>query len=275
MAGFPTIKPQAPAANQPKTAAPKPAGAAAGQAAPLAAAQDEVPRVSGFRISAKRSGSIEDIAGALSGLSFLELAKEKDALAAVNVESRDINKNPYLFSVIRFKDNKIEVIYTHVPGMSPKKRRLEILRYFLNVLTLLEGKYKAEVPELYQLVESVLSSMQEYVNADYERLYSGYDNLKNEIVILQRKNKMLTETNNKLSRENYDIKAANDELVLRIKALEVYSDSVLAPKVQEWLASHGGEINISDFSKVHKVPEMRVEQILNKLVTEGYIEARK
>jgi len=26
---------------------------------------------------------------------------------------------------------------------------------------------------------------------------------------------------------------------------------------------------------VHSVPEMRVEQILNRLVTEGYLEARK
>jgi len=247
----------------------------AGGRNPQAEQQPDIARVSGFRINAKRTGQPDEIIASLSSLSFLELAKEPDAIAAVNVESRDINKNPYLFSVAYFRDGRIEMLYTCIPGMSPKKRRLDILRYFLNLLSLVGRNYRLETIELYQLLESALSGMQEYVNSDYERLYSTYDSIKNELTIAQKRNKTLSETNAKLSRENYDIKTRMDELSIRIKELETYSDNVLATKIQEWLSTHGGEINISDFSKVHKVPEMRIEQMLNKLVTEGFVEARK
>lgn len=235
----------------------------------------KTPRVSGFKIDAKRKKGIEGIFNALSSLTFLELAKEGDDLIAINIESRDIQKNPYLFSIGYFKENKIELLYTYVPGMSPKKRRLDVLRYFLNILSLVEQYYEINNRQIYQLVEAAISDMSEYVTSDYNKLYSEYDNLKTELAALQKKVKSLSETNEALSRENYELKAKNDEYLLRLKELETYSDDVLAAKVQEWIREHRGEINISEFSRVHKVPETRVEQMLNKLVMEGYLEARR
>ena len=124
----------------------------ANQKPQAAAPAQDVARVSGFKISAKRTGTNDQVLATLSGLSFLELAKESNSITAVNVESRDINKNPYLFSVAYFKDNRIEALYTYVPGMSPRKRRLDILRYILNLITLLQDSYKVEFTEIYQLV---------------------------------------------------------------------------------------------------------------------------
>ena len=51
-----------------------------------------------------------------------------------------------------------------------------------------------------------------------------------------------------------------DELIGEIKA-----------KLQEWIADHNGEINVIEFSKVNKVPEAKIEQVLNRLVAEGYL----
>jgi hypothetical protein len=65
-----------------------------------------------------------------------------------------------------------------------------------------------------------------------------------------------------------------NQLLLRIKELEVYSDEILMMKIQDWLIEHGYEINISDFCKVNKVPPERVEQVLNKMVREGYLTMR-
>ena len=78
-----------------------------------------------------------------------------------------------------------------------------------------------------------------------------------------------------LTRDNYEYKNRQDELSLRIQSLERYSDDVLAVKVQSWLAEHSGEINLSDFAALNGVSEARVEQILNQLVSGGYIETRK
>jgi DNA-binding IscR family transcriptional regulator len=57
--------------------------------------------------------------------------------------------------------------------------------------------------------------------------------------------------------------------------MEKYSDSVLAVKIQDWIEEHNGEINLSEFSSVHGVSEARVEQVLNNLISEGYLESRK
>jgi DNA-binding IscR family transcriptional regulator len=45
-------------------------------------------------------------------------------------------------------------------------------------------------------------------------------------------------------------------------------------KIQSWLSEHGYEINISDFARINKVSEARVEQVLNKMVREGYVTLR-
>ncbi len=190
------------------------------------------------------------------------------------MESRDIQKNPYLFSVIYFRPNLIEIMYTCLPTMSPKKRRIDVLRHFLNLMTIAEDCYEIDMKQIYQLLEASVTDMTEYVTADYDKLYSLYDNLKTEYSGLQKKVKELSDSSSSLSKENYELKSRNDELTLKLRSLETLSDSVLGLKIQEWLGEHKGEINISDFSKVYNVPESRVEQMLNKLVTEGYLETK-
>ena len=244
-----------------------------GQAPPPQAIPSK-PTVSGFRVSGRRKRSSEEIAKKLAELSFLEMSLDGENLQVLNVESRDIQKNPYLFSIVTFGSSSVEVTYTCMPTMSPKKRRIDVLRHFLNLLTITDDCYEVDIHELYQLLEAAVANMTEYVSADFDRLFSVYDNLKTELTTQQKKNKELLEANSTLSKENYDLKSKNDELVLKLQKLETYSDSVLALKVQEWLSEHKGEINISEFSKVYGVPETRVEQMLNKLVTEGYIETK-
>lgn len=248
------------------------------QSAMPSAAQQPLPSApltGGFSLKATSHATPAQMAQLLSVLTFLEMSQEDDALAALNVESRDIQKNPYLFSITYFRPNGIEVLYSCVGGMSPKKRRLDVLRHALNMLTMLSDAYTVDTKEIYQLLESSLADMSEYVTADYEKLFSEHDSLKAQNAELSKRVHDLSGANDSLSKENYDLKLKNDELVLKLKSLETYSDSVLGLKIQEWIKEHGGEINIAEFSRVHSVPEMRVEQILNKLVTEGYLEARK
>ena len=232
------------------------------------------PIVSGFRLQAQRVKGVDALSAKFAELSFLQMSTDKDTLCAMNVESRDLKKDPALFSIIYFKPDSIEVLYTCLANMSPKKRRIDVLRHFLNMLTISEDCYRIDMKQLYQLLESAISYMTEYVTADYDRLFSLYDNLKTESSSLQKKVAELSTSNAALSKENYELKSKNDELTIKLKSLETYSDAVLSLKIQEWLSEHKGEINISDFSKVYNVPETRVEQMLNKLVTEGYLETK-
>ena len=230
--------------------------------------------VAGFRLTARRTKGTSELSAHFSELAFLEMSVDGDTLTVLNVENRDIQKNPYLFSIIYFRPAIIEVMYTCLPTMSPKKRRIDVLRHFLNLMTIAEDCYSVDMKQVYQLLEASVTDMTEYVTADYDKLYSLYDNLKTEYSSQQKKIKDLSDASASLSKENYELKSRNDELALKLKGLETFSDSVLALKIQEWLGEHKGEINIADFSKVYNVPESRVEQMLNKLVTEGYLETK-
>jgi len=233
-----------------------------------------VPTVSGFRVAARRIKPPQEISQRLSELSFLEVSTDKDALIVLNVESRDIQKNPYLFSIVSFLPNSIEAKYTSMPNSSPKKRRIEVMRHFLNLLTITEDCYSVKMQDIYQILEASIADLTEYSSVEYERLFGMYDSQKSEFASMQKKLRDASEANASISKENFELKSRNDELVLKLRSLETFSDSVLALKIQEWLSEHKGEINISDFSRVYNVPENRVEQMLNKLVTEGYIETK-
>ena len=60
----------------------------------------------------------------------------------------------------------------------------------------------------------------------------------------------------------------------RLKVLETYSDNSLMVIVQDWLDAHDDSIDVNEFAKNYKISPTRVEQILNKMVTLGYIELK-
>jgi len=233
------------------------------------------PTVDGFKIGAKRRAQLSAISSSLTPLQFLELVPDGDALVLLHVESRDIAKNPYLFSMVYLKPDNIEILYTISPGMSPSKRRVAILRYFINMVSLLEDAYEVDYVQLLQVIEASLKDLVEYVSSSYDDLYAMYDSLKNEHTLMKKKLSSLQASNDRLGIENLELKNRNDSLVIRVRELEAYSDEVIMLKIQEWLEEHDNEINVGEFSKVHKVPEQRVEEVLNKMVQSGLLKARE
>lgn len=236
------------------------------------AATSKTPQVDSFKISGKRKGTYKEMASALRSVSFLEVAPEKDALNVAYVESRDIDKNPYLFSIAKIEEDGISVIYSIPPNISPTKRRMDVIRYLLNILTLIEKYYLVDNKVLFQLIEKSSTELLESVSVDYSKLYTSFDSLKKQVSDLKKKVDTLTEQSTELTSQNYELKAFNDELLVRLKQLEGLSDDALKAKLQEWVLEHNGEINVIEFAKIHKVSESRVEEILNELVNEGYLE---
>jgi hypothetical protein len=71
------------------------------------------------------------------------------------------------------------------------------------------------------------------------------------------------------------MKSRENDLLLRIKELEIVSDDVLMSRIQAWLSEHNYEINIADFARINRVSEQRVEELLNRMVREGYLSQRE
>lgn len=226
-----------------------------------------------FKIKGKMlKGKPKDLAAILRSISFLEIAPEKDVLNVIYVESRDIDKNPYLFSIVKIKEDEVEVLYTIPPEIGPKKRRVDVIRYLLNILSLTESYYQVDNKTLYQLVEDSIKELAGSVTMDYTKLYTAYDSLKKEVDDYRKKVERLTEQSQALTSQNYELKTQNDEFRLRVQQLEGLSDDALKAKLQEWVSEHSGSLSITEFAKVFKVSEARVEEMLNKLVNEGYLE---
>jgi hypothetical protein len=231
------------------------------------------PQISGFKIQGTLVKGFDSLKSQLSKVSAISIAEEEDYVAALNIESRDIRKNPYLFSIIYFRDREIEMVFSIIPEISPKKRKIDMLKYFLNILTLAESAYEIDHKQFYQLIQTYLKEITEYATSAYEEIYSKYDILHNEFVNLKKRNAELNDRLAKLSKEAIDLKARNDELQVRLKQLESPSDETLKLKIQEWLEVHHNEINISEFAKTYKILESRVEQLLNAMVMQGYLES--
>jgi len=237
-----------------------------------ASSVSSIPKVDSFRVKARLKGTMKDVAGLLRTISFLEVAAEKDAVNAVYVESRDINKNPYLFSILKLKEDELEVLYTIPSEIAPRKRKLDVIRYLLNILSLVEDVYSIDSKVVYQLLETSVKDLLDSVTMDYWKLYTAYDSLKKDADDLTKRVERLKDQTEALSAQNYELKSSNDELSLRVKDLEGLSDETLKARLQEWVVEHDGVINVIEFTKIHKAAESRVEQMLNKLVAEGYLE---
>jgi regulator of replication initiation timing len=258
--------------DKPKAGAPAPGQASPQQPAGLKE-ETHQPQVDGFKLKGKLvKGKLKDLAALLRSISFLEIAPEKDLLNVIYVESRDIDKNPYLFSIVKVKEDEVEVLYTIPPEIGPKKRRVDVIRYLLNIISLLDGYYEVENKTLYQLVEDSIKELAGSVTMDYTKLYTAYDSMKKEVADFKKKVDRMTEQNQALTSQNYELKTQNDDLRLRLKSLEGLSEDALKVKLQEWISEHNGAISITDFAKTYKVSDARVEESLNKLVSEGYIE---
>jgi Fic family protein len=142
----------------------------------------------------------------------------------------------------------------------------------LNILSLIGGYFEVDNKTLYQLIESAIKELAGSVTMDYNKLYTAYDSLKKETGDHKKKIDRLTEQIQALTSQNYELKTQNDEMRLRLQQLEGLSDEALKAKLQEWVAEHNGSINVTEFAGVYKVSDARVEELLNKLVSEGYLD---
>lgn len=225
-----------------------------------------------FKFSAKRKVGKDQLLKMMERVPDAEVADIKDSVALIRIDSRDIDGAPYLFSILYFNADSIEMMYTVTPEISMRKRQLELLRYTTNLLTLLKDAYDVDLGSYMQVLDVFLAEIKEFATSDYEKLYTKYDALLARQEELQKQVERYKESNERISKDLLELRDERNELKLKVDELEKFSDDALMLKIQDWIREHGNEISIGDFCKLYKVNESRVEQILNKMVREGYLE---
>ena len=232
------------------------------------------PTVESIAIKGTLLGTFDVMAGRLSTLQMFFIRATSNDLTIIRVESRNIQRKPYLFMIFRFEKDRISIDYSIAHGTSEKLRKLYILRNLVAVLSLVSDVYEADSAELFQHLDSSIDEVLGMMSQDYGTMLNQFDAVRNEYKQLKRLNIELTNSNKNLSVGAAMIKAENDQLKARLKQLETYSDESLMALVEEWLDAHEGLIDINEFAENYKIAPPRVEQILNKMVSLGYIEMK-
>jgi hypothetical protein len=217
---------------------------------------------------------MQDIGSRLASLPMFESKMDGDKLVLLNVESRDIQKRPYIFSIITLAKDGIEVQYSVAPDTSEKLRRLKMLGLVLNIASLISDIYTVDNKVFFQYVDSSIDEAIGSISQNYSALFNKYDFIFNAYRETKRQNTELLAANRTLAMQTSQIREENDNLKSRLQELEKYSDNALMAMIEDWIEAHDGTIDIDEFSKLRQVSPTRIEQILNKMVSLGYIETK-
>lgn len=228
------------------------------------------PAITKILVKGRRKKPVGYIVKKISGLGFTHIEQARDVVTARSVESEDLNKNPYAYITLIFRKNGVEAEYSLPPEMNEKKRKLDVCRFLLDALALIDC-YDLKLTSLYKFLAESLSDATEFVNADYEQLKNRFDLLSEENDVLKAKYKEITSINERNSKLLLEKERMNEVLKERIRVLEGIGDKTLEEELFEWLETHNGEIDVLLFSKLHNIPPARVEEGLDRLLKEGYI----
>ncbi len=232
------------------------------------------PKIEEFSIEGKLDGTLDDIKAVLGKLPFYLITYEAAELTMIKVESRSINKKPYLFHVIKIRPDNVLVTYSMLPDTSVNLRRADVLKELSMVLSMISGKYTINPGKFIQYVDSVLESLISGLSQTYTALYNRYDSILNEYRELKRLNIEIAASNRNLTLQSAQLEDENKTLKEQLSALQKYSDETLMALVEDWITVHNSSIDVIGFAKEHSVSTTRVEQILDKMVSLGYIELK-
>ncbi len=233
------------------------------------------PKIAEFSLNATLTGDFQSIAQRFSTLQMFSVKINSDnSLVLLSIESRDMQKNPFLFFIITLRPDSINVQYSIALDTSEKMRKLYVVKNLLGVLSLITDLYYADPAGLYQYIDSTIDDLLGSLSQNYSALFNNYDSLFNEYRELKRLNIELTSSNKNLTVQASQAVAENRDLKEKLSSLETYSDESLMVMLEDWIDAHNNTIDIMEFSKSYKIPAPRIEQMLNRMVTTGYIELK-
>jgi hypothetical protein len=239
--------------------------------------QDETevePKVEQVEFPGKLLTNFDDVKRKLSDVPFYSFQVAPDKLEIVRIESRNIHKKPFLFYIITVKLDGLELAYSIIPGSSDRLRRATVIKNLASLLSMVTDSFQIDQPKFLQYVDSVLDNLMSGMTQSYSTLFNKYDALLNEYTELKKLARELSASNRNLTIQTSQLSEESKNLNAQLKSLQTYSDEALMAMIQDWIEVHNSAIDVTEFSKTYKVPEPRVEQILDRMVSLGYIELK-
>ena len=232
------------------------------------------PKMEKITFPGKILTSFDSIKQKLTQIPFYSIGLEDDGLTVARVESRNIRKMPYLFYVMKIGRDGIEIVYSIPQDTSESLRRTAILRDLASMLSNLSEDYTLSQGELLQYTDSTLDKLISGLSQSYSVLFNKYDSMLDEYRALKRLNLELSSSNRNLTIQTAQLSTENKTQAAELEKLQKYSDESLMSIIQEWIEVHNNTIDIEVFSKNYGITAPRVEEILDKMVSAGYLEVQ-
>ncbi len=236
--------------------------------------EEIIPKVEESKFPGKLLTSLESIAAKVGTLPFFESKIVDGELAIVMVESRNIKKNPFLFYIIKFRQDGVSITYSIAPDTSESMRRLVVIRNLISILSIISADFSIGEVEFFQNVDSVIDKVVAGLSQSYSSIFNKYDSLISEYREVKKLNFELSASNRNLTIQTTQLNDTMKQLRLQLDALQIYSDDAIMVMIQDWIEAHINSIDINEFAKTYKMPPPRVEQVLDKMVSLGYIELK-
>lgn len=232
------------------------------------------PRIEKLALNAKLTGSMEQIREKIKAIPFYATDLAGNVLTIARVESRNIRKMPYLFYIIELSDREVSVSYSIPADVGENMRRAMVLKDLASLLSLISEYYSVDEPTLLQYVNSTLENILSGLSQPYNTLFNQYTSISTEYRSLKKLNMELAASNRNLTVQAGQLTEENKKLNDELKKLQKYSDESLMVMVQDWIEVHNDAIDLEEFSKTYGIATPRVEEILDKMVSLGYLELR-
>ncbi len=232
------------------------------------------PEVDSFSFKANLSDTIDTLYSRLSNLQMFYVGKEDDSIIVSKIDSRDIQKRPYLFFIIKLSKDNATVYFSLSKDASKKLRKLYVLKNFISILSLIIDIYHIEEGTFFQYIDSAIDDVVNSLSQSYSVLFNNYESLLMEERELRKLNIDLTNSNKELTANATMLANENENLKVQLKTFETYSDDAIMVMIEEWLEAHDSAIDVVAFADAYKILPSKVEEVLNKMVASGYIEMK-
>ncbi|MGC8479256.1 MAG: hypothetical protein ACP5M9_01120 [Candidatus Micrarchaeia archaeon] len=233
-----------------------------------------VPKVEKIDIPGKLKGTFEEINNIILKIPSYISTISNDNITVAMVESRNIHKQPYLFYMFVLKNDTLSIIYSIPNDTSETMRRAFVMKNLAFFLSNITELYEISQKYFFQYVDSTTDKLLSGISQNYTVLFNKYDSLLSEYRAIKRLNIELSASNRNLVIQTSDLSEENKKLKQELSNLQKYSDESLMALVEDWINVHGSSIDIDEFAKTYNLSSPRVEEILDKMVSKGYIELR-
>ena len=187
------------------------------------------------------------------------------------IERKDLQGNPKEYFIIEFTPSAIVIEYTDSETENPTLRKWNVLRKVMPILTMVANEYNLDPQSLMEIINYSLEGLLESIPESTKAGLLEREELKSKIAQLERKIASLEKDKRELEKELFKLGEENERLKFRLRKYESMSDDMLKKKIMDWIKESGGDFDIGEFSKAYKVPEARIQEMLEELIREKYI----